>query len=109
MGTKVNLVVDQGTTFETTINLTDDDGDLVNLTGYSGAGQVRKHYTSSNATNMTITLGGANGTVTMGMSANTTSSLTAGRYVYDVELIDTSGDVSRIFEGIITVTPQVTR
>lgn len=109
MGTKVNLVVDQGTTFETTINLTDDDGDLVNLTGYSGAGQVRKHYTSSNATNMTITLGGANGTVTMGMSANTTASLTSGRYVYDVELTDPSGDVSRIFEGIITVTPQVTR
>lgn len=108
MGTKVNLVVDQGATFETTINLTDDNGDLVDLTGYTGAGQIRKHYTSSNATNITVTLGGANGTVTLGLSANATANLTAGRYVYDVELTNT-GTVSRIFEGIVTVTPQVTR
>jgi len=109
MGTKVNLVVDQGATFETTINLTDDSGDLVDLTGYSGAGQIRKHYTSSNATNITVTLGGANGTVTLGLSANSTANLVAGRYVYDVEVTDPSSTVSRIFEGIVTVTPQVTR
>ena len=109
MGTKVNLVVDQGATFETTINLTDDSGDLVDLSGYTGAGQVRKHYTSSNATNITVTLGGANGTVTLGLSANATANLVAGRYVYDVEVTDVGGTVSRIFEGIVTVTPQVTR
>lgn len=110
MGTKVNLVVDQGASFETTINLTDDNGDLVDLSGYTGAGQIRKHYTSSNATNITVTLGGANGTVTLGLSANATSNLVAGRYVYDVELVDSGNTtVSRIFEGIVTVTPQVTR
>lgn len=109
MGTKVNLVVDQGATFETTINLTDDNGDLVDLTGYTGAGQIRKHYTSSNAVNITVTLGGADGTVTLGLSANTTANLVSGRYVYDVELYDPSSIVSRIFEGIVTVTPQVTR
>ena len=109
MGTKVNLVIDQGASFETTVNLTDDNGDAVDLTGYSAAGQIRKHYTSSSATNMTIVLGGANGTVTMALSANATANLVAGRYVYDVELTDTSSSVSRIFEGIVTVTPQVTR
>jgi len=109
MGTKVNLVVDQGATFETTINLTDDNGDLVDLTGYTSAGQIRKHYTSSNAVNITVTLGGVNGTVTLGLSANTTANLVSGRYVYDVEVNDSSNVVSRIFEGIVTVTPQVTR
>jgi len=109
MGTKVNLVVDQGATFETTINLTDDNGDLVDLTGYTGAGQIRKHYTSSNAVNITVTLGGVDGTVTLGLSANTTANLVSGRYVYDVEVYDPSNVVSRIFEGIVTVTPQVTR
>ena len=109
MGTKVNLLVDQGATFSTAVTLTDDDGNLVDLDGYQAAGQIRKHYTSSNSTSLTITLGGANGTVTMSLSANATANLVAGRYVYDVELTTPSGDVSRIFEGVITVTPQVTR
>lgn len=109
MGTKVNLIIDQGTTFETTIDLTDDNGDLVNLENYGGAGQIRKHYTSSNSTAFVVTLGGANGTITLGLTANATANLVAGRYVYDVELTDPTGDIQRIIEGIITVSPQVTR
>jgi hypothetical protein len=109
MATKINLIVDQGATFETTLNLTDDNDDAIDLTGYTGAGQIRKHFTSSNATNFVVTLGGANGTLTVGLSANTTANLVAGRYVYDIEVTDDSGIVSRLFEGIVTVTPQVTR
>jgi len=41
------------------------------------------------------------------MNANTTSSITAGRYVYDVELVNGSY-VTRAAEGIVTVTPEVT-
>jgi hypothetical protein len=109
MGTKVNLVVDQGATFETVLTLTQDNGDLIDLTGYSGTAQLRKHYTSSNSTSFTVTLGGANGTVTLGMSANTTANVVAGRYVYDVELVDSGNIATRLIEGIVTVTPQVTR
>lgn len=109
MGTKVNLVVDQGSTFETVLTLTEDDGDLVDLTGYTGSAQFRKHYTSSNATSFTVTLGGANGTVTLGLSSNTTANVVAGRYVYDVELVDSGNIATRLIEGILTITPQVTR
>lgn len=109
MATKLNLIVDQGASFETTLNLTDDNDETVSLVGYTGAGQIRKHYSSLTATNFNVTLGGANGTVTLALSANTTSSLVAGRYVYDVEVADGNGIVSRLFEGIVTVTPQVTR
>lgn len=109
MGTKVNLVVDQGATFETVLTLTQDNGDLIDLTGYSGSAQLRKHYTSSNATTITVTLGGANGTVTLGMTANATANVVAGRYVYDVELVDSANVATRLIEGIVTVTPQVTR
>ena len=109
MATKINLIVDQGATFETTLNLTDDNDDAVDLTGYTGAGQIRKHFTSSNATSFVVTLGGANGTLTIGLTANTTANLVAGRYVYDIEVTDNTGIVSRLFEGIVTVTPQVTR
>lgn len=109
MATKINLIIDQGSSFETTLNLTDDNDNAVNLTGFTGAGQIRKHYTSSTATSFSVTLGGANGTVTLAMSSNSTANLASGRYVYDIEVTDSSGIVSRLFEGIVTVTPQVTR
>ena len=41
--------------------------------------------------------------------AANTANITPGRYVYDVELEDPAGDVTRIFEGIVTVLPNVTR
>lgn len=108
MATKANLVVDQGTTFTTTITVTDDDGNNLNLAGYTGAAQIRKHYTSSNSVNFSVSINGSTGEVTLSLTAAATADLTAGRYVYDCELTN-SGTVSRILEGIVTVTPQVTR
>lgn len=108
MAIKANIVIDQGTDFSTTINITDDDGLDVDLTDYTGAAQMRKWFTSSNSTNFSVTL--SDSTVTLGLTSTQTASLTAGRYVYDVELTDTtSNTVSRILEGIVTVTPNVTR
>lgn len=110
MATKANLIIDQGTSYYTSITIADEVGNVFDLTDYTGAAQMRKHYTSSNSTNFTVTLGGANGTVGLALSANATANLTAGRYVYDVELTSTaSGEVSRILEGIVTITPNVTR
>lgn len=109
MATKVNLVIDQGADFSTNITLKEDDGTFLDLSNYTGASQLRRHYTSTTSTAFTLTLGGNTGTVTMAMNASTTGSLTAGRYVYDLELTDDGGAVSRIVEGIATVTPNVTR
>lgn len=109
MGTKLNILIDQGASFETSLNLTDDNGNAIDLSGYTGAGQIRKHYSSSTAVNLTINLGGANGTVTMSLTANATANMAAGRYVYDIEVTDSGNSVTRVIEGIVTVTPQVTR
>lgn len=109
MALKANLVIDQGTDFSTSINVTNDDGDVVDLTGYTAAAQMRKHYTSSNAYNFTTSVNEAQGIVTISMTANTTESITAGRYVYDCELTSNTSVVTRLVEGIVTVTPQVTR
>lgn len=109
MATKANLKIEQGTDFSTSITLTDDDNDAVNLTDYTGAGQIRKYYTSTTAVNWTVALGGNTGIVTISLGSNTTNNMTSGRYVYDIELTDGSGIVSRILEGIVTITPGVTR
>ena len=108
MAIKGNLIIDQGASFETTINVTDDEDTPVDLSGYTGAAQLRKHYTSLTSTAFTVAITGATGEVTLSMSANTTANIAAGRYVYDCEI--TNGSVTtRIIEGIVTVTPQVTR
>ena len=109
MAIKANIVIDQGSTFQTSINVTDDNETPINLTGYSAAAMLRKHYTSSNATSFTTSISPTLGIVTLSMSANTTNAITPGRYVYDCELTDTNGAVTRLVEGIVTVTPGVTR
>jgi len=109
MATKANLVIDQGATWNSTVTLTDPDGNFIDLSSYTGTAQMRKHYTSSTATAFVVQLGGANGTITLSLTANTTANVAAGRYLYDVELTDSSGTISRVFEGTVTVNPNVTR
>lgn len=108
MAIKTNIIVDQGTDFITSINVADTDGESVPLSGYTGAAQFRKHYNSSTSYAFDVNVY-ANGEVSMGLSANVTSLIPAGRYVYDCELTSPQGVKSRLVEGIVTITPQVTR
>jgi hypothetical protein len=109
MATKSNLVIDQGSTFSTDLSLTDENGDPLALSGYTANSQIRKWYTSSSpAATFSTSINTEIGVITLSLTANQTSNLVSGRYVYDVELND-GAEVSRIVEGIVTVTPQVTR
>ena len=108
MAQKVNIVLDQGTTFTTEYTFTDEDDNPIDFTTYQGGSQMRKSYSSSTSYAFTVGLGN-NGVITLSMNAATTSTITAGRYQYDVEVTSPSGVVSRLVEGIVTVTPEVTR
>lgn len=109
MALKANIVIDQGTDFATTIDVTDEDGNVVNLQDFTGAAQMRKHYTSTTAYDFSVSVSADLGQVTLSMNAATTNAIAAGRYVYDCELTDDNGTVSRLIEGVVTVTPGVTR
>ena len=109
MATRVNIIIDQGTDFSTSINLTDSSGTNLNLTGYSAASQIRKTHSSSNSTAFTCTLTTAYSTLTLALNNSVTAAMSAGRYVWDAELTDSSGSISRILEGMVTVTPEVTK
>ena len=108
MAEKLNLLIDQGTTYSTSFNVYDDSGTEVNLSTYSVAGQIRKTFSSSNSVAFTAT-GNSTGYVMLSLSANASGNIIAGRYVYDVELTSNTGIVTRAVEGIITITPQVTK
>lgn len=109
MATKANLFIDQGATFETVLTLTDENGDILDLSNSTAASQIRKSYSSSLAAQFTTAINAASGEVTLSLTANQTGNLVAGRYLYDIELTDAANSVARIVEGIVTVNPQITR
>jgi len=104
------IIIEQGATFNTTINVEDTAGAAINLFGYTANSMMRKSYYSSSATTITSTVTGtANGEVTLSVSATNTAALTPGRYVYDVIITSPTSVVTRVVEGIVTVLPSVTR
>ena len=106
-----NLYIDQGTDYEVTIDCTDDAGEVLDLTGYTAAAQIRKTYSSSTLqATFTTTISAASGQVTLGLSDTQTSAMEAGRYVYDLNITKTSTSVTtRVVEGQAIITPGVTR
>lgn len=110
MATKANLVIDQGSTYSVEIQLSDQNGDPLDLNGYAANAQIRKWYSSSTpAAVFNANINSYSSSITLTLTANQTSNLVAGRYVYDVETTSPANTISRLVEGIITVTPQVTR
>ena len=113
MTSKVNLIIDQGSSFYQEINLFDDNDDVLivneanNMMLYTAAAQMRKSYQALNAITFDTTL--SNGTLSLTLSSNATANIPAGRYVYSVEMADLNESVTRIIEGIVTVTPSATR
>lgn len=114
MAEYVEFYIDQGTDFSAYINLNDDDTNLAqNLSGYVITGKLRRSLVSPNASE-TIQCeisDPANGEIYISMAASNTSNLKPGNYFYDVRLIDTAfaNATSRLIEGIMIVTPAITK
>ena len=106
------LTVEQGASYSTTVTVNGSDGSPTNLTNYTAAAQLRKSYYSSNAA-ATFSVSTGNdpslGIITMSLDAANTANIYPGRYVYDVYVTSGSTQRIRVLEGIINVTPQVTK
>ena len=105
-----NLIVYQGADFETTFFVSNDNGSSFDLTGYSGASLIKKHYESSTSTTIVveITPPASVGAVTLSLSNAVTAAMHPGKYVYDVVLTSGVGVKSRVLEGVLTVVEGVT-
>ena len=108
MAAKANIVIDQGADFSTTITVTDDAGDAVDLTGYTGEGQIRKHYTSTTSTAFTVSFDAprSDGQITLSLGRTVTANMESGRYVYDV-LVSSGNTFYTLVNGNILVRPGV--
>ena len=109
MSGSYNIVAEQGATFNLNFRV-ETDGTAWNLSDYTFAMQVRRS-TSSNTTLLNITSATMTnlGHVSVSVPATTMNTVAAGRWVYDIELTSSGGEVTRILEGRFIVTPQVTR
>jgi len=106
-----NIVVDQGADYSASIDVTDADGDTTDLTGYTGAGQIRKTYSSTTAVDFTVTVAdpATSGVLNISLTNAQTNAMKAGRYVYDVEITSSGGIKTRVLEGQLEITPGVTQ
>lgn len=110
MATKTNLLIDQGSDFSTILTISDTSGGGYDLSDYTPRGQMRKSYSSSTSYSFDVTVSNASeGQIQVQLSANTSSTMTAGRYVYDIEIESSGGAITRVLEGVVTLTPEVTR
>lgn len=107
MATKSNIIIDQGSTYSLWIDLLDSNNAALDVTGYTANAQIRKYYSSNLIENFTTSL--SDGVLILSLTSTQTANIESGRYVYDVELIDDANSTIRILEGVVTITPEVTR
>lgn len=108
-----NTTIDQGADWYINFTYENPNGTPVNITGYTAALQVRtsplaKTTVLSLTTGAGITITGATGLIACHATAAQTTAITDGKYAYDLEITG-SGIVTRIIQGTIQVSPQVTR
>jgi hypothetical protein len=117
-----NLFIEQGATFSRLIEIEYPDPDDLtvflpfDLSGYSASMQIRRTIdsatpqitlTSSNS-RIEIQPGGIENGIRLYLSPEETSTIETDG-VYDIEVEDAGGDISRILRGNVTLSREVTR
>lgn len=112
---KYNIKMEQGSTFLRTFNITDDEGTVVDLTDYIARMQIRSDVAASSVIVSCSTLAnymnidGSSGTIVVSIPATVTSTFTNTSGVYDLELESPDGVVTRLLEGNVRLSLNVTR
>ena len=110
----LDFTIEQGATFNLLLTWKINNV-AVNLTNYTARLQARvdvediETILTLTTANGGITLGGVLGTISLDQTATQTTLLPAGTYVYDLELIAGSGTVTRLVQGELAISAEVTR
>lgn len=122
-----SFIIEQGTTVNFEIQYTDSGSNPINLTGYSGKMQIKSNFADDNPTtyatlssslapdgtglNFSGSIGTkppTSGSIGIFISAASSSAFTFTKAKYDLEI--TSGStVTRLLQGTITLSKEVTR
>lgn len=113
-----DLKIDQGSDIAVELHLINQDRTTKDLTNYAVEAKLSPSYYSSDSDripfNAIIADPATDGVITLELTNAVTDSLNPKkRYVYDVEISyldsDNNSIVERVLEGMITVTPSVTK
>jgi hypothetical protein len=112
------ITIDQGADVTLQLELVDTSGNIKDLTDYSVAAKAKRTYNSDSADTFAFSTAvltpATAGKCTLTLTNTQTDAMKApGRYFYDVELsvVDSDGDtiIERVLEGVLDVTPSVTK
>ena len=114
----LDLTIEQGVDFGMAMTIKDANDTPINITGYTFRGKIKESaQDSSPVEEFTFALTDpGNGVVTVSLTAAETAAITATGdvydeytpYVYDIEMVDLSSKVTRLLNGEVTVSPEVT-
>jgi len=114
-GKKKNFEVDQNTTFKFQVKYTEDDQVTpINLTGASAKMQVRdtaggtKLAFSLTSPSGGIVIDGSTGTLDVTVTPTQTNKLFYPKSAYDIMVIDSNGNKTKLLEGFLTLSRSVT-
>ena len=118
-----SFTIEQGTTFTRIFKYKDEDGNPVDLTGYDVRMQIRSTYDSATLASLTSGSGdfvlsvppdAAEGVtdknqIKLTISASHTAAYTFDQALYDIELESGTGVVTRLLQGKIKLSREVTK
>jgi hypothetical protein len=106
-----NLVINTGANFSQLFTLEGSaTNSSFNLTNYTVASQMRKWSGSTSAISFTSTVESeSDGQILLRLTAEQTSAIKPGRYIYDVVIMDEFGVKNRVIEGMVLVREGATR
>jgi len=108
MAATYNITIDKYADFLRTFEIKEDDV-VLDITGFTFDATLKENFQATTDVDFTCTItDAANGLFTMEMTDTVTGTLTPGNSVYDLRMTDTSGKITRLFEGRAFVKQGVT-
>lgn len=110
-----DFTIEQGTTHRMSFLWEDSDGVAINLTDYTARMQARKAFNaeevliSATTENGMVALIPATGEVQIELPESITTTFSWSQALYDLELVSDDGTVTRLVQGSITISREVTR
>lgn len=112
-----NFSLNQGSDYVIPLRLQDAAGTPLNLAGYSAQMQIRRTAgacqtiddLSSEGESPRIKIDAEAGKITLNFSHEITEKWPSGSMVYDIEITSPAGQITRILQGNISVSAEVTR
>lgn len=103
-----NLTINKGSSYKIVFVLSKNGNNNIDLLGHSLRGEIKQSSTSSEvllsltSANLLLEIDNANSRINMYLKETFTNKVNVSSAVYNIELLDSIGNVSKIITGLIT-------